>query len=399
MRPDLDAIRAEVEAMASEARASAGAGERASARRLAGRLREAGAAEVAVEPFRYQGTYGHAHALHAAAGMVAARLGGVRGALLGLGALASLELEASGRRQWIRRLLPAGEGATVVARLPARGEPRSTLVLVAHHDAARTGLVWHPAIAETGDARRLRRRNVDGFMWPTAAGLALASAPWRPLRAAGATLCALSIAADLDVARGATVPGASDNATGVAVVVDLVRALAADPPDGLETIAVLPGCEESGMGGMAAFLRSRGASLDPARTLVLGLDTLGAGTPIVAAAEGTILTHRYARADLSLAEAGALRVGHPAPQRWRIGGWTDPILARFAGLRAISLLSISPRGTFTNYHRPTDTADRVDWGSVGACAEIASGIAAEWADRAGEAGPTGPRAGGDRRRA
>lgn len=379
MTPDHDAIRAEVEAMASQVRGSGGEGERASARRLADRLREAGAAEVAVEPFRYQGTYAHAHALHAAAGLLAARLGGLRGALLAGAALASLELEASGRLQWVRRLLPADEGANVVARLPARGERRSTLVLVAHHDAARTGLVWHPGIAEAGAARRLRTRRIDGFMLPTAAGLALCAAPWRPLRAAGAALCAVSIAADLDVARGATVPGASDNATGVAVVVDLVRALVADPPDGLETIAVLPGCEESGMGGMAAFLRAHGRSLNRPGTLVLGLDTLGAGTPIVAAAEGTILTHRYAGEDLALADRGAARAGAPAPQRWRIGGWTDPVLARFAGLRAISLLSIGPRGTFTNYHRPTDTADRVDWDSVAACAEIAAGIATEWA--------------------
>lgn len=378
MGPDLDAVRADVGAMAGEVRDSAGEGERASARRLAGRLRDVGVDDVAVEPYSYQGTYGVAHALHSAAGLAAARLGGARGALLGLGALASLELEASGRAQWLRRLLPAGEGANVVARLAARGERRATLVLVAHHDAARTGLVWHPAIAEAGAARRLRTRSIDGFMRPTAAGLALAALPWRAARAAGAAVCALSIAADLDVARGATVPGASDNATGVAVVIDLVRALAAERPGGLEVVALLPGCEESGMGGMAAFLRSHGPGLDPASTLVLSLDTLGAGTPIVAAAEGTILTHRYAEADLALADRGAARAGHAAPQRWRIGGWTDPILARFAGLRAISLLSIGPRGTFTNYHRPTDTADRVDWDSVEACAEIAAGIAAEW---------------------
>jgi len=119
MIPDLAVIRSEVEAMAGEVRDSAGEGERASARRLADRLREAGAPEVSVDPYSYQGTYAIAHALHAAAGLAAARLGGARGALLGLGALASLELEASGRLQWIRRVLPAGEGANVVARLPA----------------------------------------------------------------------------------------------------------------------------------------------------------------------------------------------------------------------------------------------------------------------------------------
>jgi len=367
----IDAIRADVGALAAMTRDSAGPGERASAAWIAGRLRDAGAQDVRVEPFRYQGTYAWAHAAHAAAGLAGARLGGVRGAVLALAALVSLEHEVSGRSQWIRRLLPAGEGANVVARVPARGERRATLVLLAHHDAARTGVVWHPRIVRAGARRALARRRIEGFQLPTAAGLALAALPGRAPRALGAALLALSIAADLDVARSPTVPGASDNATGVAALLWLVGELAADPPAHVETVGLAPGCEESGMGGMAAFLRAHGAALrDGGRVLVLSLDTLGAGTPIVAAGEGTIREHRYRAEDLALADAGAARAGEPPPERWRIGGWTDPVLARFAGLPAISLLSMGP-GYFPEYHRPTDIPARVDWRSVERCARIA----------------------------
>ena len=141
-------MRADVAAFAAITRDSAGPGERASAALIAARLHAVGAGEVAIEPFRYQGSYAAAHALHAAAGLVAARRGGPAGAALALAALASLELEASGRNQWLRSLLPAGEGANVVARVPAAGEHRATLVLVAHHDAAHTGFVWRKEIAE-----------------------------------------------------------------------------------------------------------------------------------------------------------------------------------------------------------------------------------------------------------
>jgi Zn-dependent M28 family amino/carboxypeptidase len=206
--------------------------------------------------------------------------------------------------------------------------------------------------------------------------MALAAVPSRAARRAGRALLALTIAADLDIARSPHVPGASDNATGVAAAMTIV----ADPPPGLRVVAVFPGCEESGMAGTAAWLRTPEAqALDPARTLVLGLDTLGAGTPIVLRAEGALLTHRYRDEDLAVADEGARRAGLDAPQRWRIGGWTDPILARFAGLPALSLLSIGPKGAFTNYHRMTDTPDRVDWASVEACAALARGIAEAWA--------------------
>lgn len=357
-------------------RDSAGRGERASAEWIAGRLREAGAAGVRVEPFRYQGSYAGAHALHLGAGLAAARRGGLAGAALALAALVSLEREGSGRSQWVRRLLPTDDGANVVARIPpADGAAgRRTLVLVAHHDAARTGLVWHPRLVEPGSTRRLRRRRIDPYMGPYAVALALAGAPWRALRRAGAALLGLGLLALLDVATGATVPGASDNATGVAALLALAGRWAADPLPGVEVLVVATGCEESGMGGMAAWLRAHGTELDPARTLVLGLDTLGAGTLIVLGGEHAIRRRRYRPEDLAWADAGAARAGLPPPERWTIGGWTDPVLARHAGLPTVSLLSIGPKGVFTNYHRPTDTPERVDWDCVERCTRVAAGV-------------------------
>ena len=132
------------------------------------------------------------------------------------------------------------------------------------------------------------------------------------------------------------------------------------------------------MGGMAEWVRGHAGALDPGSTLVLGLDTLGAGEPIVARAEGSIVPWRYRGSDLDWADRGAARAGVPAPRRVQLGGWTDPLLAVHARLPAISLLSATGN-RFTNYHQPTDTPDRVDWGSVEACLRLANGIVDEWA--------------------
>lgn len=136
------------------------------------------------------------------------------------------------------------------------------------------------------------------------------------------------------------------------------------------------------MGGMAAFLRRHGRELDPASTFVLGLDTLGAGEPILARAEGGLLPHAYRDEDNDLVDAGARAAGLPVPDRWRIGAYTDPILAVFAGLPAVSLLSMGPNGNYTNYHWPTDLPEHVDWGSVERCLDLAEAAAREFARRA-----------------
>ena len=128
------------------------------------------------------------------------------------------------------------------------------------------------------------------------------------------------------------------------------------------------------MGGMAAWLSAEGRSLDPDTTLVIGLDTLGAGEPVVASGEGGLRTERYRAADLAWADSGAERAGLPTPRRFRIPAWTDPVLARIAGLPSISILSVRDGG-FTNYHLPTDTPDRVDWESVERCLRLAAGAA------------------------
>ena len=372
-------------------RGSASPGELRAAEWGAERLRQSGAVDVRLERFRYQRTIAERSVPHLAAGLVAATAGGGLGATLAAASLVSFELDFGGRLQWLRGLVPAGEGTNAVARVPAIGERRRTLVLVAHHDTAHTGIGWkNPELIGYGTRDRVRgligKPPDPDVMDSPATGPKLAFAAVvaggllgsRALRAAGGTGLLVSIALSLDVARSEAVPGASDNATGVAAVLALLERFRAEPLDeGTEVIAVLTGCEESGAGGMAQWLRSEGARLDPSTTLVLGLDTLGAGEPIVVMSEGSIVPWRYREQDLRWADRGAARAGVEPPRRVQLGGWTDPLLAVHAGLPAISLLSACGN-RFTDYHQPTDTPDRVSWDSVDACLHLAEGVAREW---------------------
>jgi hypothetical protein len=106
---------------------------------------------------------------------------------------------------------------------------------------------------------------------------------------------------------------------------------------------------------------------------MLGLDTVGSGEPVVLEAEGGLWPVRYRDEDVALAERAAAAADVPL-RRWRLGGWTDPVLARLAGLPAISLLSVRDGG-FPNYHLPTDKPERVDYDCVEACVRAALAIA------------------------
>lgn len=388
-RPNLETIREHVTALCAITRSSAREGERESAAWLARRLTDLGLVDVEVHSYRYQHSYALAHGLHNVAGLAAALAGGPAGAVLSLGTLVSYEQEVSGASQWLRRLLPKSEGANVLGRIPAAGgRPRARAVLVSHHDAANTGLVWHPRVVAAGSARHLRRRRVDPFMAPVEAALALAAAGSSlsgrragvALRAFGAALLGAAIAVDVDVGRSPTVPGASDNATGVAGCLALASALAAEPLQDVEVIIAFTGSEEAGMGGMRALLARLRDVLTPGSAFVLGLDTLGAGVPIVAACEGAMREQRYREPDLQLVEEGAAIAAVTAPVRWRIGAWTDPIIAVHRGIPAASLLSMGP-GYFPHYHHPSDRPEHVDWDSVEACVRIAAGTLAAYQRR------------------
>ena len=88
-------------------------------------------------------------------------------------------------------------------------------------------------------------------------GCALGSRVARLLGAAG--LAALGLLG-LDVARSRIVPGANDNASGVAALLAITTAFARDPLERTDVIALFTDCEETGLGGSSRRSRMSGVS-------------------------------------------------------------------------------------------------------------------------------------------
>ena len=300
-RLDLGRIRGDVEALAAMPRGSA-AEDKPQVAWLERRLRDAGAHETRTETFRFQRRPWR-HVAHGAPAIGAAALGGPIGAALAAATALSLEGEAAGHSTWSSRLLPAAEGVNVVARVPAAGEAERTVVFVAHHDAAPTGLAWR-----MNQLRIPHLLPVQVALALIALGCALGS---RLLRAIGGAFVLVATLLGLDLMRNRIVPGANDNATGVAAALALATAFARDPLPRTDAVFVFTDCEEVGLGGMAAWLDAHTGELDLAGTILVGLDTLGSGEPMVVTRDGAI-TANYDAAVHDWVDRGAC-----APQSTR----------------------------------------------------------------------------------
>lgn len=353
----MESLRADVEALSAIERRAATPGDRESAEWVAGRLREIGVEDVRIERVRCHSTWAIPYGAHQLLGMLAALLPARLRAPLALALAASYEADYTGRLQALRAVTPgAGEAHNVAGRI---GRGSRTLVLVAHHDAAHTGWVWDPRFLESGRNHARRTGTTPSFIAPQLLALLLVALGARRL---GSALLGLGLGLGVQSALSETVPGASDNATGVAGVLELARRYVAQPPEDTEVIVLVPSGEEVGLVGMYEWLKG----FDRAGALFVGLDTLGAGEPVVA--RGESVTGRYREQDLEL--AGDV-------PRVVLGAGTDPMAAKHAGHAAVSILSMSDGG-FTNYHLPTDTPDRVSWQSVERCVELAARTVERW---------------------
>jgi hypothetical protein len=365
--------------LAAFARPSASDGEKRGAELIAARLRELGC-EVQVDQERAHGGYwwpiALANSLAAAGALVALRK---RGPLARVAGAAAAAVSAAalwddlghGSRWFRRRLLPRRHTWNVVAEA-GDASARRTVMLVAHHDAAHSGLVFHPALGRIGPrlfpAMHERSSHTLPILYgtwlgPVMIGLGGLVGSRRLLRA-GATLALGATAVMADIGAHPVVPGANDNLSAVGVLLALAAKLQAEPLDGLRVLLVSTGSEESFSEGMQAFGERHFRELDPAQTEMVCLECLGGPTLIVLEGEGMLRMRDYPqRMRDRLAEA-ASAAGVEITRGIRTVAATDAIIALRAGYPVATLASIDDTKLPLNYHWPSDVPDAMRWDTI-----------------------------------
>ena len=243
----------------------------------------------------------------------------------------STYLDLNTRLYLVRSLLFRRASQNVVSP-GTRPEAPARLILMAHYDAARTGYIFSKASKRI---RRLPERTRVGlgpfrlFFWLGLAPLlpilgarmAGLDATWLNALQAIPTIV-LIVAAFLliDIALSEIVPGAYDNASGVAAVLSAAEELTAEPPPNLDVWVVLAGSEESFCEGSRAFVRSRRKELDRDATYFVNVDSVSYGQVAYEVSQGPVISRPASTPQLvELCEA----LSAPA-ERDRSGATTDP---------------------------------------------------------------------------
>jgi aminopeptidase YwaD len=180
----------------------------------------------------------------------------------------------------------------------------------------------------------------------------------------------------LDIALSAIVPGAYDNASGVAAVLSAAEELAAEPVANLDLWLLLTGAEECLNEGMRAWVRAHKPGLDPERTVILNVDSVSYGSVHYELSEGPVINHPFDPELIELCEAlGTAEPGEPAARPVRSPVTTDAIAARIRGLRAITITSLDDGLPPPWYHAHEDTPERVNPGAITRATEFVVGLA------------------------
>ena len=349
------------------ARPSTGEGERRAAAYIRAELERFGYS-VKTEPFRAPRSFGHVYIpiyLLALAGFV---IGVVMdraalGLLLSGIALVTFLGENTTALKLASALVPKWRSQNVVARLAPRELPRRRLVLSAHYDSTKSGLLWHPRLVSRFRLTFLLLTwslvAVPMVMAISAAAgikvLLFAAAPFA-LYIGYATL--LLIHREIFFKH---VMGANDNASGVGVMLSLAEALSVDPPPDTEVVVLATGAEETGMVGMQAFLKKHADEME--RAWLINIDNVGAGDVFYTTEEGMLLKHRTGKELRHLAEKieslpGMAVSGRPFRT---MSNDTEPVLLR--RIEAITVIAARD-GIPVNWHWETDTVENIDPDSV-----------------------------------
>lgn len=351
---NVDAVREIEDLVAFRGRYAGTDAERRAARHLVSRLRELGR-DADTEPTRVRPAYAFTHLVHAVLGVVASVLSvyvPIAGAALALVAALSAFGDLTGSFFLLRGLTGPRASQNVVSD-EDEGKP-GRLILVAHYDAARSGLVFNPRFGR-------RRIGLSVYFWSLMAILIFTTlrlfgieAVWLTvLQFVPTVILIVAVPLFADIMLSQVVPGANDNASGVATVLRLAERYGG-ALEHFDVTIVLTGAEEGFALGMRDWIKRHRDELDPESTAILCVDMAGYGTPKYATKEGFVFPSAYHPALIEL----AADVDGAKPYVSR--SVTDSYAARSAGLPALRISALGARDETPHYHQPTDTPDRID---------------------------------------
>ncbi len=270
-------------------------------------------------------------------------------------------------KETISKLMPRGNSQNVIGKAAAKKYPVKKVIFVAHYDSSKSAISFHPEMVKSfrfsflltyfsmltvtlffGTSIFLGTLNINFFrlFWCLSIPFALV------------LFLSFLILLHREI-FGEYTPGANDNASGVSVLLELAKDVAASPLDFVETWFLATGCEEAGTVGMIRFLDNN--KLDKENTYFINMDNIGAGDLKYITEEGILKKYTsdeklIKTAFLSVQEKPELKVnGKPYSLLT-----TDAVAAMARGYKAMTIMAVDKNGLLPNWHWHTDTVEHVE---------------------------------------
>jgi Peptidase family M28 len=352
--------------------------ERRAGNYLAERLREDGR-RAEVEPTYVHPQYALAHAIHCALG-IAGSIASIDLPLLGfaivLFAALSMYLDLNTRLYLIRSLFFRRASQNLVCR-GGRPDALARVVLCAHYDAPRTGRVFAPRTVRRAARLQSRIPFPIGFLriafWSLAALLPLLGARMAGLDAEWLSVVQLiptlalvvEVFLLVDIALSDVVPGANDNASGVAAALSVAAELERDRPRNLDVWVLLTGAGWSLHQGIRAFVKAHRKELLRDSTYFVELDTVGLGDVRFETAAGWAVSFpmdaRLVELCEALSDADREGEGHYRARALGRGGLPgEAVAARLRRYPAITITCAGELDIAPGARSAADVPDRID---------------------------------------
>jgi hypothetical protein len=345
--------------------------ERRAADYLAEEMKAAGLSNVRTEPYRgtpstyrpYAMAFGLALLSTLLAWLFTSRFVLIVAAIFNILGAQGMLAETDFTFNWMRRVLPTATSQNAVGTIPSSKDIRHRAILCAHIDTHRT-----PVFYSSATWHALFSYLVSGAFLSLILGALIYSLGalfywnwvlWIGLVFAAVQIFALVLCLHADLTPFS--PGANDNASGVGVILEIGKYLAAHPFEHTEVCLAFTGCEETAAYGMAAFLDAHADALGKNAVYII-LDEVGLGAINYLTNDGLILKRPTHPQALSLArQAVDALQGIEVSEKTGIA-YTDALVATKRGLIALTINAYQEPGKSEemHWHQMSDTCDHVD---------------------------------------
>lgn len=292
------------------------------------------------------------------------------------------------RGSFFSKLVPSGQSVNAIG---ARKSPNAVrnIVFMAHLDTGQAGIIFRPGIKKLFAKLNKGKKNVQGPM----------VLPVMMMTACAITLLALALGVQSGILIGLLyfflvffilalainiqwvlaphVPGAVDNASGVAAVLFAAQELQASPLQKSNYYFVGTGSEESGLKGATHFLKTHRAEFEKNPTYFINFESIGGGTLHVVESEGLLGRFIYPPYLNGLAQHIAMKKGYAPLPSVSLQAGTDTAVTALAGLPSLCFIALDELGLPLNYHEMTDTPEEIDFELVERAAMIAVDVCRE----------------------